>query len=161
MEIQRQLSNPAYPSSRLRIAVSIASLVAGVVVGAILCSGEDYRDAAVMTALSLGVAIVFSGPVTIDRLLLTWFATTPLASFYLRYPLDRSIVTYDRLVFFLITLLILLATRSIFVVRSFSQSRTNDNVEFSLTKFELVWSLLSVVALASVIMHSNNVPSAA
>jgi len=139
------------------------SLLAGVTVAAALCARENYRDAAVITALSLGASFILSGSVTIETVLLTWFATTPLASFYLRYPLDRSIITYDRLVFCLLVLLMLSETRSGVVVdRSFPATRaTAQEATFSLTRFELVWVLLSVMSLASGFLHSNNLVAAA
>lgn len=160
MEIQRQRSIPVYLSSRLRLTAAIVSLIAGTAMSAALCSRGSYRDAVVITALSLGSAIVFTGHLTIEKLLLIWFATTPLASFYLRYPLDRSIITYDRLLFFLIALLVLNETRSIFVDRSFPERTTTEAAPFSLTKFEIAWSLLSLCALASALAYSNNLPYA-
>jgi O-antigen ligase len=158
MEIQRQRSNSFYLSSRLHLAATLGSLIAGAAVVVALCARENYRDAAVITALSLGASFVLSGAVTIETVLVTWFATTPLASFYLRFPLDRSIITYDRLVFFLLVLLMLNETRSGAVVdRSFHTTQaTAQRAIFSLTKFEAAWVLLAVLALASGFMHSNN-----
>jgi O-antigen ligase len=160
MEIRRQRLNSVYIGSRLRLTASIASVIAGTVVSATLCAKGSYRDAAVITALSLGTAIFFTAPLTPERVLLAWFATTPLASFFLRYPLDRSILTYDRVVFFILTLLVLSESRSVFIARSLPDSTTTESAQFSLTKFEIAWLLLSVVALASALMHSNNLPYA-
>jgi hypothetical protein len=144
MEIQRQRSTPVYLSSQLRLPLAIVSLIAGAAVSAALCSRGTYRDALVITALSLVSAIVFTGHLTIEKLLLTWFATTPLASFYLRFPLDRSIITYDRLVFFLVLMLMLSETRLIPGARSFPDRTIRETDVFSLTKFEIAWALLSL-----------------
>ena len=157
METQRQRSDSFYLSSRLHLTAAFVSLLAGAAIAVGLCAREDYRGAVVITAMSLCAAFVFSHAVTIETALLTWFATTPIASFYLRFPLDRSIITYDRLVFLLFLLLMLTGTRSIFFDRSFSDGRAkSQEAVFSLTKFEVAWSLLSVVALASGFMQSNN-----
>src|SRR5262245_1150756 len=156
MEIQRQRHGSFYLSSRLHLTAAFVSLLAGAAIGVGLCARENYRGAVVITAMSLVTATVFSGAVTIETVLLTWFATTPVASFYLRFPLDRSIITYDRLVFFLLLLFMLTGTRSIFN-RSFPDVRAkSEEASFSLTKFEVAWALLSVVALASGLVQSNN-----
>ncbi|HKA23043.1 MAG TPA: O-antigen ligase family protein [Blastocatellia bacterium] len=156
MEIQRQRSDSFYLSSRLHLTAAFVSLTTGAAIAVGLCARGNYRDAAVITAMSLGIAFVFSGAVTLETVMLAWFVTTPVASFYLRYPLDRSIITYDRLIFFLLLLLMLIGTRSIFF-DSFPDVRAkSQEAAFSLTKFELAWALLSILALASGFLHSNN-----
>jgi O-antigen ligase len=124
-----------------------------------LCATGDYRNAAVVTAVSLGTGFLLAAPVTFEVVLLTWFAATPLASFYIRYPIDRSIITYSRVVFGLLVVMLLLESHrklkrtGALLDTSFFAGRAT----FSLSKFEIAWALLSVLALASAVARSNNV----
>ena len=92
-----------------------------------------------------------------------WFATTPLASFYVRFPIDRSILTYNRVVIGLVVVTLLLnsvyntvstATESEAELRSLRT--VPRQVNLSVSKFEVAWALLSVLALASALARSNN-----
>ena len=142
---------------------SLALLTAGVAFAGTLCGAGDYRNAAVVTAMSLGAAFLITAPVRIEVVLLTWFATTPLASFYLRYPLDRSIITYNRGVFVLLLVMLFLEARPGIprgAALAGSEAFTNP-ADQSLSKFEVAWALLSVLALASALAQSNNVAYAA
>jgi len=86
-------------------------------------------------------------PALVEVLLLAWFASTPLVSFWFRIPLERSIITYDRAVFALV-LTILLLRRT----RIYSADR-----RFKVTRFEIAWGLLSIAALLSVAAKSTNI----
>ncbi len=157
MDIPRQRPMVSHSASPLRYAASLALLTTGVAFTGVLCSAGDYRNAGVVTAVSMGAALLLAGSVTVEVVLLTWFVTTPLASFYLRYPLDRSILTYDRGVFGLLVVMLLLEGRraiaSSVTVSSLSGARTR----ISLSKFEVAWALLSILALASALAKSNDV----
>ena len=87
-----------------------------------------------------------------ELLILSWFATTPLASFYLRFPHDRSVVTYDRAVFALIAITL--------VVRWWRAAKRPDDLQarpfLTVTRFEISWVLLSVLALLSAVILSDN-----
>lgn len=88
------------------------------------------------------------------RLLIFWFALSPLASFYLRYPAERSLITFDRLILALAAGLILF--------KWYNQTRS-DGLHQSIvaTKFEITWLLLAVVAVLSASGMSNNFGTAA
>ena len=152
-----------HSASPLRFTASLALLTAGTAFAGMLCASGDYRSAAVVTAMSLGAAFLVAAPVTIEAVLLTWFATTPLASFYFRYPLDRSIITYNRGVFGLLVIMLLLEARPAIAssIEISGISSSGVRTSFSLSKFEVAWALLSVVALANAIAKSNNVTYAA
>ena len=159
MDMSRQRPNIFNSASPLRFTTSFVLLTAGIAVAGMLCATADYRNAAVVTAVSLGAAFLLAAPVTFEVVLLTWFAATPLASFYLRYPIDRSIITYSRVVFGLLVVMLLLESHrklkrtGALLDTSFSAGRAT----FSISKFEIAWALLSVLALASAVARSNNV----
>ncbi len=86
-------------------------------------------------------------PTLVGVLLLGWFATTPLISFWFRIPFERSIITYDRAVFaLLLTILLLRRTQTYAAGQS-----------FKVTRFEIAWGLLCVAALLSVAAKSINI----
>ena len=159
MDISRQRPNIFNSASPLRFTVSFVLLTAGVAFAGMLCVTGDYRNAAVVTALSLGAAFLLVAPVTFEVVLLTWFAATPLASFYLRYPIDRSIITYSRAVFGLLVVMLLLESHRKLKRTGvlLDTSSSTGRATFSLSKFEIAWALLSLLALASAVALSNNV----
>jgi hypothetical protein len=75
----------------------------------------------------------------LESLALAWFATTPLASFYLRFPVERSLVTFDRAVFLVAALALLPRPGRV-----------------AATRFEIAWAMLAIVALLSALAASNN-----
>lgn len=163
MDIPRQRPIVLRSGSPLRSVASLTLLTAGVAFAGALCGSGDYRNAAVVIAMSSAAAFLIIASVRIETVLLTWFATTPLASFYLRYPLDRSIITYNRGVFVLLLVVLLLEARPTTTgtaSHTGSESRTIP-AELSLSKFEVAWTFLSVLALASALAQSNNVAYAA
>ena len=115
---------------------------------AVLCASGRYAGAFVgATTLVVG-GILVSRRLSVESLLVGWFITTALASFYFRYPLDRSIITFDRaaLVFAL----------AVVIWKRYTGSILN----FRVTKFETAWGLLSAVALASALYRSDDLASA-
>lgn len=86
-------------------------------------------------------------PTLVEVLLLGWFATTPLVSFWFRIPLDRSVITYDRAVLAFVLIILLLAR-----IRIGRPER-----RFKVTRFEIAWGLLSIAALLSVAAKSTNI----
>jgi O-antigen ligase len=160
MDISHQRPNTLFAAlPPLRPTASLILLTAGVAFAGMLCAAGDYRNAVVVTVMSLGAAFLLAAPISIEAVLLAWFATTPLASFYLRYPLDRSIITYNRVVFGLLVVMLLLESRSAFKRTSALTATSSSRARaiFSLSKFELAWALLSLLALASAVARSNNV----
>ena len=116
-----------------------------------MCAAGRYREAAAASAAILAVAFILTARVSIESLLITWFVTTPLAYFYIRFPVDKSVITYDRAVFALIILMLLWDR--------YGPGRRLAGRASSLmaTKFEVAWALLSVLALTSAIMKSDDV----
>ncbi len=143
----------------LRLTASLILLTSGAAFAGMLCAAGDYRNAVVVTAVSLGAAFLLAAPIAIEAVLLAWFATTPLASFYLRYPLDRSIITCNRVVFGLLVVMLLLESRPAFkrMAALTATSSPRARAILSLSKFEIAWALLSLLALASAVARSNNV----
>lgn len=160
MDISHQKPNTLFAAlPPLRLTASLILLTAGVAFAGMLCATGDYRNAVVVTVMSLGAAFLLAAPIAVEAVLLAWFAATPLASFYLRYPLDRSIITYNRVVFGLLVVMLLLESRSA-LKRTTALTATSSSKEraiLSLSKFEIAWALLSLLALASAVAHSNNV----
>src|SRR5215471_6570340 len=77
----------------------------GIAAASVLCAKDQFGGAALVAAISIGAAIWLrtlehvSISDLVQNLLLFWFATSPIASYYLRFPIERSIITYDRVVF--------------------------------------------------------------
>jgi hypothetical protein len=114
---------------------------------AALCAAGKYREAAAASAAVLAIAFILTARVSIESILITWFVTTPLAYFYIRFPVDKSIITYDRAIFALILLMLLWK----------SYRARGADLAFTASRFEVAWALLSVLALASALMKSNDV----
>ena len=103
----------------------------------------------------------------LESLLLAWFVLSPIASFYLRFPLDKSVITFDRAVVGSLVFLLLLKlwqSRTIQNSKSKIQSphdglRTPDSGlrTFFITKFEIAWLSLSAIALLNALIQSTNV----
>ena len=122
-----------------------------------LCATAKYQEAGAVAALSSGIAILLASQISIEAVLLAWFATTPLASFYLRFPTDRSIITFNRVVFGLLLVMLLESYRVHWLPDpAREESYSSDRAHFSLSRFELAWAVLSILALASAVAKSNN-----
>lgn len=166
-----QLEHNSYgaPSRRYSRPLILTTGAVAVLSAGFLSANGRYQDAAVLAATTLGAAILMISNVSVEAVLVTWFVATPLASFFIRVPLDRSILTFNRIVFALLILLLLVDRRS----SIHSASRARDSLEspdsaissgtervkhrkFSITKFEALWALLSATALASAAAKSYN-----
>lgn len=146
MEIQRR--DVAATMPLINVVAVLAFGTAGVAFAAILCASGRYREAGALAAAAIGGALVIWIPISIETVLIAWFATTPLLSFYIRFPIDRSILTYNRIVFgFLIVALIV------------RQAKTGEwsSLRSTFSRFEIAWALLSVLALVSAAVQSSNV----
>ncbi len=124
-----------------------ASTLIAVTIASVLCAEGKYREAVGAGLVMLAVGYVFRARVSIESVLIFWFATAPLASFYVRFPLDKSIITYNRAIIALVVMMLLVKPLRFEI----------SNLKFSLTKFEIAWALLSVLALASAVLQSNDV----
>ena len=124
-----------------------ASTLVAVTIASVLCAEGKYREAVGAGLVTLAVGYVLSARVSIESVLIFWFATAPLASFYVRFPLDKSIITYNRAIIVLVVAMLMLKPSRFEI----------SNLKFSVTKFEIAWALLSVLALASAVLQSNDV----
>ena len=127
----------------------IAAL-ASLAITAPLCAAGKYREAAAASAGLLALAFILAARVSIESILITWFATTPLAYFYIRFPVDKSIITYDRAVFALVVLMLIWN-------RYRASGAEEQKTAFVVSKFEIAWALVSVMALASALIESSDV----
>lgn len=144
----------------IRARSSFILITGGVALAAILSAAGQYRGAAVVAAAATLAGVLVSVRVKIEVVLITWFATTPLASFYIRFPTDRSVITYNRIVFALLAVM-LLARLARTPGSSISEERVlAAQAVPSISKFEAAWLLLSIVALISALTLSNNAASA-
>jgi O-antigen ligase len=75
--------------------------------------------------------------------LLIWFATAPVAWYFIRFPFSKSIVTYERLVFGLVGFIAVGSLMGWLPRRAIASERT------PITKFEAVWLLLTLLACSS------------
>jgi hypothetical protein len=157
METQHQFDGPriAFPHVDNSTSLLISAAIVAALSAAALCATGNYTDAVIIAAMVSGAAALVKFNVPVEAMLVAWFVTTPLASFYLRAPLERSIITCDRVAFGLMLVLLILKRRhtdsanstKVSAVRSFS---------ISITKFEAAWALLSIAVLASVAANSYN-----
>jgi O-antigen ligase len=108
-----------------------------------------------------------------ENLLLLWFLLSPIAAFYLRFPLDKSVITFDRAVVFSLLLMLLLkywqrqkscatseaqnSDSSIGIPPETHQSADSGLRTFSITKFEIAWLILAAVVLLNALWLSTNV----
>jgi hypothetical protein len=93
-----------------------------------------------------------------ENLMLVWFLLSPIAAFYLRFPLDKSVITFDRVIIFTLVC-ILFAKHWQTITQSQSELRATGYGlrTFSATKFEIAWLIFSVVALLNALLQSTNV----
>jgi hypothetical protein len=101
-----------------------------------------------------------------ENLLLLWFLLSPIAAFYLRFPLDKSVITFDRAVVFgLLLMLLLKHWQSVSLlknglrtlVRAHGRAPHQKPPTFLITRFEIAWLILAAVALLNALWLSTNV----
>ena len=99
----------------------------------------------------------------VQDLLLVWFVTSPIASYFVRLPLDRSIVTYNRVVFASIAAALIwnrIRPQSRFAAQP--SGRTPSSIApITATRFEIAWLMLSIPVILSVALKSREVGAAA
>src|SRR6185369_5267443 len=112
-------------------------LMAGVMASAVQCQAGDYKSAWIIAGIASGAGLLLYLPVSTQRVLICWFATAPLAAFYVRFPTNRSIVTFDRIVFAALVLVLLLSWKQHETAGAEEPARS-----FRFSKFEVAWGLL-------------------
>jgi hypothetical protein len=103
----------------------------------------------------------------LENLLLAWFILSPIASFYFRFPLDKSLITFDRIVVLGLVLMLLLklyqtrasANAKLKIPNTQDGLRTPDSrlQTLFITKFEIAWLFLSAIAFLNALLQSTNV----
>jgi hypothetical protein len=155
-----------------RLPALVVLLTAAVILAGFESAAASYRSAIAVAIAALGVASCLYASISIERLLLAWFALTPVASFFVRYPIDRSILTFDRAMFLLLAVMLLsrwtLKTAGKQADEANPQSRTrisdlttSERRYFPLSTFELAWAALSILALVSSILVAKDLAAAA
>ena len=89
--------------------------------------------------------------VSVEGLLIFWFVASPVASFYLRFPVDKSLVTFNRGV---IALAVGLVIANAWASRA--QVGQSLRAAFTATKFEIAWAAVAGVALLSAAFQAND-----
>jgi O-antigen ligase len=130
------------PRSGWWLVVGFAALLAAGVWAA--AAGEPAAAALVVTA-AVAAVVARRNP---EALLGVWIATTPWASYALRFPAERSIVTFDRVV--------VLAIVAGFLARA----RRERGRLPGLTVFEVSWACFAAVAAVSSIALADEKPLA-
>src|SRR5438552_19148716 len=129
--IDRSLKSPTAGPLRQTAFLSLSILFA-VTIG-LLCGNGYERPALLISAYAAIAAILRRKP---ESLAVCWLALSPLASCYLRYPLEQSLVTFDRVI--VIILVLALAART-----TLEKDRSTN-----FGGFELCWLLFTGYAIA-------------
>ena len=97
-------------------------------------------------------AILIARKTSIDVVLIGWFLTSPLASFYFRFPREQSILTFDRAV---------IGGAALSIILTLSISKKNkESHSLKVSPFELLWAGLVIVVLVNTLLLSQNFPFA-
>src|SRR5256714_1539413 len=103
--------------------------------------------------LPLCPSALFPAPlISIEGLLIFWFVASPVASFYLRLPVDRSLVTFNRGV--IAVAVGWLTVRALTPRRE--QVEQRPRLAFTATKFEIAWAMVAAIALVNAVFLSND-----
>lgn len=155
MSTQQFKPHTAFAKPSIRLVALFLIATAGVIAAARPCQAGDYRSALVVATIALGACFVTYAPVSPHHVLICWFATTPLISYCLRFPVDRSIFTYDRVIFASLVFALILNGYSI--ARDRTQEEPGSIYSFSMSKFEVAWALLALLALGNAVIKASNV----
>ncbi|MFL6215278.1 MAG: O-antigen ligase family protein [Blastocatellia bacterium] len=89
--------------------------------------------------------------VSVEGLLIFWFIASPVASFYLRFPLDKSLVTFNRGVIALAVFLVIAKAWT-----QPAQAGLKSRTVFTATKFEIAWAAVAAIALVNATFLAND-----
>jgi O-antigen ligase len=173
--IRRKPLAPGVP----RIFTSLSALACGLV--AIISSQGEFATASAVAAVAAAAALVLfamevGGPAAdraVKALLVFWFLAAPWLWYWVRLPAERSIVTFDRLVFGAMAAALIVrwwsagkrqATVQPSTGSHCARARARDQsprLHFSLTRFEVWWLVLTVIVAANVAAMSNHLGVAA
>jgi O-antigen ligase len=127
----------ARPRRAGALAAGFAALLAAAVWAAV---SREWTAAALAATAAGAVALALRSP---DALFGLWIAATPWASFVLKWPDERSLVTFDRVV--------VVAIAAGYLARA----RRERGPLPAPGLFELAWAAFAAVALASVVTHAE------
>lgn len=105
----------------------------------------------VAASLFRRIAASLASLVSVEGLLIFWFAVSPVASFYVRFPVDKSLVTFNRGVIALAVVLL--------IARAWTNHLQADRASrftFTATKFEIAWAMVAAIALVNAMWLSND-----
>lgn len=125
---------------------------AGVAVASFFCGTERYSDAAAVALFTVALVFAirgarFGSPAGLNAFevtLLAWFVGSPIASYYFRLPGERSLITFDRIV--------VAALATSFLLGAIRKPHNSLTV----SRFEIAWGVLTLVALVSVVSKANS-----
>ena len=135
-----------------------------------------YVAAFVVATLSVSQGKVVTASDAKGYLLIFWFALTPIASFFIRFPVDKSVVSFDRLMIGGLGLMLVVDEFAPFLrflqqglatAGSASEQVKSKGASpwigsrrgITATKFELCFALLAAIAVASVGTRSMHIAS--
>lgn len=150
--------------TRLLIIAAVISIVSSAVLFAVHRDNLAWCSAAgILGFASVAVSVrdASGWRNNLRTLLIVWFTSTPALSYFVRYPINRSLLTFDRLVVFVGALLVLSA-----VLRLRNAPSVNAEADvpasalavkaqpFRLTGFEIVWIVFVLFAAFSALTKS-------
>src|SRR5215468_5395321 len=135
-------------SLKTQNALFLAAGAAASVASALFASRGDYIASAISAAAIIAALATVAFKITTETLLIIWFVSTPIASFYGRIPLDRSLVTFNRA--FLVFVLLAVAAREV----------KSKEVRFKASTFEIAWAVLCLIAILNAGLMSDDPASA-
>lgn len=143
------------PQSFLGVPQSLLfAAMAGAMIAAAFCAVGRFREAAAAALAVLAVGFVVCADVSVSTILVAWFAVSPAASFLIRFPSDKSVITFNRAVFLLIAGLLLIRPKS--GATAAVLGNAGGRVPATATRFEIAWAALSVAALTSALLKSHD-----
>src|SRR5215213_3486713 len=95
---------PGSHRERFVIAASALAVVAAV----FFCSLGRYFEATGAAAIAFSSSLLLAGRIPIEAILIFWFAATPVLSYFIRLPIEKSIITFDRAVIAGVSLMLFL-----------------------------------------------------
>lgn len=141
----------AFPRS---IAIYATAIVSSIGVGLLFGSGRA-AEAVALALFALGLIAWIGFKPRPGALLVFWFATAPMGAYLLRLPFEKSLLTFDRAVFALVALAMAAQAWRSSPGRGSGVEAATDGDGIRLTRFEVLWLALSVLAVTSSVLAAN------
>jgi len=94
---------------------------------------------------------------SVEAILIAWFVSTPILSFFVRYPLDKSVITYDRATIGLVIVMLLWKYWSRAKNKPRAKNEPRARSSTGALPFEIAWALLAVLMLVNTAVKSGDV----